>query len=159
MYGLKTLRLNPERDRPPSVSWIDRRTLLTASICRMTELQSFNLHCIPVSISTEIGSTSQPRARANDGFSVGRTGHWQCQIHNIRSRWSSTRYSLFNPHSPLQLSLTDTFFQPADYGEIIFLRFLALSSLLTLKTTNVSPSRKRNSMPYCPWKTCKRFPL
>src|SRR6202035_3270926 len=79
----------------------------------MTELQSFNLLCIPVSISTATKlEVATIRARADDCLSVGRTGYWQCQIHNIRSRWSSTRYSLFTPRFSL-LFIAKYYFLPA----------------------------------------------
>jgi hypothetical protein len=68
-----------------------------------------------------------------------------------------TRYS--TSRSSLPFLLTVGIFQRAGYGETISLRFLASSSLLTPKITNVSPSRRRNSMHYCQWRTCKRCPL
>jgi ADP-ribosylation factor family len=84
-----------------------------SSTYRMTESQSFNLLCIQVNIPAEIKIEITTKRTMADLFpSIGRTGHWQCQIYNIRSRWSSARYSLI--HSALFSSvIADRCFLPA----------------------------------------------
>ncbi len=61
--------------------------LSSNSTCRMTESLSYNLPYIPVCAIIICP------LRRTDLFSFGRACHRQLPIHNLRSRWPSTRYA------------------------------------------------------------------